>query len=698
MAVIYVAAAWVVMEVAGVLIDLAELPGGLGRIVLALLAVGFPIALILSWFYELTPEGLALERDVKPGESITHITGRRLDFVIISLLSAAVLLFAWHTWWPSVTADNSIAVLAFDNMSADPTQEYFSDGIAEELLNALAQEPELRVASRSSSFSLKGKGLDIPTMAETLNVAHVVEGSVRTQGNRVRITAQLIDASTDSHLWSQTYDRELEDIFRIQQEISVAIVAALRESLGIETSARQRAIGTTSNEAYDAFLRGRYLIEKRTQASKEGAIREFRKAIDSDPEYARAHAELAMALILTFGSDWEVAADHVERAMTLDPGLAEGHAAKGLLAMNRRDKDAAMASYRRAVEINPSYTMVHTWTAWLQNRLGNYQEAFAALEKARQLDPLSVTTTHNYAMDLIARGQLAEAQRVIEELAELSPHMRASINSELEAVGGNWAAIALGSLEAMQLDPDRLMWANGLVEGLVMLGLDADALAMIEILGEGALFNIRWGLGMYAEIVADASDEDLVLIPDNPVRSGFIGIPLAAAGQYEQARPFLEDFWKNACSMRVTISLCYTPPVVSIVATRRALSEDDADVIAAIRDNVHRLRQADITITLYDVSADFDEGLADFLDGDGKAGLRLMERAARDGYFVPLREPYLQMLYDDPGFARIRDIAESHQARERGRFLAIVCNENPYADVWEPRKKTCETFLAATGT
>ena len=211
MAVLYAIAAWLIMQVAEVIMDLANLPDWIGPTILGLLAVGFPIALIFSWFYELTPEGLSLEKDVDRAESITHVTGRRLDFIVISLLLAAVILFAYDKWWIGGPPEQSIAVLAFDNMSADPDQEYFSDGISEELLNLLAQIPELTVISRSSSFSFKGKDIAIPTLAEQLNVAHVLEGSVRKVGNRVRITAQLIDARSDSHLWSASYERNLDD-------------------------------------------------------------------------------------------------------------------------------------------------------------------------------------------------------------------------------------------------------------------------------------------------------------------------------------------------------------------------------------------------------------------------------------------------------------------------------------------------------
>jgi TolB-like protein len=193
--------------------------------------------------------------------------------------------------------DKSIAVLPFVNMSSDPEQEYFSDGISEELLNLLAKIPDLRVISRSSAFSFKGKNFDSPTIAAQLNVAHILEGSVRKAGNQVRITAQLIEARSDTHLWSETYDRDLDDIFAMQDEISAAIIGALKERLGLQFEAAPRVIAAASTEAHDAYLRGRYLMAQRTQATIEGAVREFEKAIEIDPDYARAHAELAIATL-----------------------------------------------------------------------------------------------------------------------------------------------------------------------------------------------------------------------------------------------------------------------------------------------------------------------------------------------------------------------------------------------------------------
>jgi TolB-like protein len=334
MAVLYFVAAWLIMQVAEVVIALAPLPDWIGPTILGLLAVGFPIALIFSWFYELTPEGLSLEKDIEPADSITRITGRRMDFVVISLLCATVILFAYDKWWSRGPIEQSIAVLAFENMSGDPEQGYFSDGISDELLNTLARVPELRVISRNSAFSFKGKEVDTPTIAKQLNVAYVLEGSVRKMGNRVRVTAQLIEASTDSHLWSETYDRELDDIFTVQDEIAAAISDALKLKLVLASGevVPPTVIRSANTSAYDAYLLGRELFRQRRPENVENAIRHFERALLLDDNFAPAHAQLAIAttMLLNYGrysveEAKRIAVPHLDRAQELEPDLAEAH-------------------------------------------------------------------------------------------------------------------------------------------------------------------------------------------------------------------------------------------------------------------------------------------------------------------------------------------------------------------------------------
>ena len=257
-AVLYVVAAWLIMQVAEVLSALLPglLPERFGQVTLGVLAVGFPIALVLSWFYEITPEGVSREKDVERGESITHVTGRRLDLIVIALMSAALLLFSYHTWWIPEPQQRSVAVLPFVPMTSGEDDGYFADGLTEEILNSLAQLSELQVTARTSVFFFKGKNIPVPEIADRLKVAHIVEGSVRRDGERLRITSQLIRAADGFHLWSQTYDRTRDDVFAVQQDIAEHIAEALNVVLDDNARQRMRNVGIRDVEAFIAYQKG----------------------------------------------------------------------------------------------------------------------------------------------------------------------------------------------------------------------------------------------------------------------------------------------------------------------------------------------------------------------------------------------------------------------------------------------------------
>ena len=318
-AIAYVIIAWLILQVGDTLAPALHLGEWVNSALVFFLILGFPIALFFAWAFELTPEGLKKEKEVDRSESITHLTGRKIDYLIIAALILALSYFTFDKFvldpardaelvqatTNSVTeqaaktsaSDRSIAVLAFTDLSAEGDQEYFSDGISEQLLNVLSKVPGLRVAARTSSFRFKGENRDIIDIGQQLNVGIVLEGSVRKAGPQVRVTAQLIDASNGFHLWSDTYDRQLDNIFAMQDEISAAIVGALGEHLGLRVDAGPRNDPTTSSEAYDAYLRGRHLVVQRsvTNPTVELAVREFEKSIALDPNFALGHAELAMA-------------------------------------------------------------------------------------------------------------------------------------------------------------------------------------------------------------------------------------------------------------------------------------------------------------------------------------------------------------------------------------------------------------------
>ena len=422
MAALYAVAAWLIIQVAEVLIDLAKLPDWIGTTTLWLLAIGFPIALIFSWFYEVTPEGISLEKDVDTADSIAHVTGRRLDFVVISLLCAAVILFAYDKWWMHGPPQNSIAVLPFVNMSDDTGNEYFSDGISEELLNLLTKIPELRVIARSSAFSYKGKNVSVTQIGDELNVAYVLGGSVRKDGADVRITAQLIEARSDTHVFSETYDTKLVNIFAVQDEIAEKIV----ERLSMTLLSAVPKVKEVDPVAYELMLKGRFLIGVERENLVEAA--DFlEQSVRVDSAYAPAWLDLALVYRnqANFGyRDMHEATTQarkaVERALALDPSLANAWALLGLIHITYDwDFDAADVALQRALELGPNETFVLHSAARLESALGHIEDAITLRRKILDLEPLSLYDREMLSWDLLFGGQAVEAEVRLRELLEL---------------------------------------------------------------------------------------------------------------------------------------------------------------------------------------------------------------------------------------------------------------------------------------
>jgi tetratricopeptide (TPR) repeat protein len=530
----------------------------------------------------------------------------------------------------------------------------------------------------------------------------VLEGSVRKVGNRVRITAQLIDARSDTHLWSNTYDRNLDDIFAIQDEISAAIVEALKDHLKLQIDPAPRVVAAASAEAHEAYLRGRYLVVQRTPDTVGGAVREFEKALGLDPDYALAHAELAMAILLqTFGDygnlDGPEAIDratpHVQQAMTLDPILAEAHAAAGFLSMIQGNPEEALTHYQNAVEINPNYSIVYNWMGLFFNESGRYHEELAAYEKSLALDPLSTPAITSYLVALIDRNRLADADRELEKLASLHPFWYADFRGMRRSVGGKWANAILGHLDALRIDPERFGTRLVLTWEFAAIGLEKEALAISDF----QFHYVQTFLGKPEDAVKVAEE----LYAADPSDARFrvhLGRALAGIGDYVRARPILEERWQRS-GEQVTMSLAgfiHIDAAALIAARREAGDEAGVDeLVAAIKDDVRRGREAGITRANQVFSVDFEDGFAAYLSGERERGLELISRGVEDGFFILPNEAYLQVLYDDPGFAPIRARQEARQVREHERFLAIVCNDNPYAAVWQPAEGTCERYAEA---
>jgi TolB-like protein/Flp pilus assembly protein TadD len=434
-AVAYAIVSWLILQLTDVLIPLLDLPEWVGRFVFLLLVVGFLLALILSWAYELTPQGVKLEKNVDRSESITHNTGRKLDFIIIGVLTAALLMFAldkfvWTESGAPVTIANAerrtIAVLPFINMSSDPEQEYFSDGLAEELLNLLARIPELRVTSRSSAFSYKGKDFKIADVGRELNVDHVLEGSVRRSGDRVRITAQLIDVAEDAHIWSETWERTLDDVFVVQDEIAQAVIAGLKLRLLDEAPRTD----TTSPETYTLYLQSGALIAQRTTADFLHAEAVVLRALEIDSTYVPAWLRLAAIYSEGSGSgSWhpnEVYSKSraaVMEALRLDPNNAQAHALlSGIARRYDYDLETARKEQEVAVTLDPHDPVVLLSAAGLAAIEGDYAEAVRLLKEALILDPVNPSIKVSLGHSYFGAGRLADAKSAYAEALELLPN------------------------------------------------------------------------------------------------------------------------------------------------------------------------------------------------------------------------------------------------------------------------------------
>ena len=405
----YLLVGWGLIQIADATLDPLHLPEWAGTLVVWLVGLGFPIAVILAWVLDVTPEGIKVTEAAGEGPAADDAAGA----------ASAEAKKA-----PSSTADASIAVLPFVNISGNPDDEYFSDGLSEELINLLVRLQSLRVCSRTSSFALKGKEIDMSTIAGQLGVRHVLEGSVRRSGERVRITAQLIDAIDDRHLWSKTFDRELQDIFAVQDEIAASLFSELKLTLSAD---EQQAIQSTTDnvEALDCYLRGRELYHRAGHLEKAGE--KFEEAIRIDPNYALAWAGLTYVFVDTYWykdqePSWIERADEASRkAVELAPHLAESHAARGLALRVAEQFDDADAEFDRAIAINPRLFEPIHFQAQMARSLGQYQRSAELFKRAAEVRPedyqaLALASNMSEAMGDMLRAR-EYAQESVERVA-----------------------------------------------------------------------------------------------------------------------------------------------------------------------------------------------------------------------------------------------------------------------------------------
>jgi len=450
-AIAYIVVAWLVLQVADVVLNNIASPGWVFQTLLFFLAIGFPFAAIFAWAFEMTPDGLKREADVDRSESITPQTGKKLNLMITAVLVLALGYFSYdkfvvstkrdealveattqaiteqaatQTEEPTET-DKSIAVLPFVNMSDDAGNEYFSDGLSEELLNLLAKIPELKVASRSSAFQFKGEKFDLKEVAKKLDVAHVLEGSVRKAGNQIRITAQLIKADDGYHMWSETYDRSLDNIFVIQDEISAAVVAALKIELLGEAPKSQ----VVDPEAYALMLKARYLHAQWSKENFEKAIEASKQALEIEPGYAEGWASLSVIYLTQTQSGYRdldegvaLARAAVTKALTLNPDLASAWARLALIQCQFDwDWVSADASIQKALAIEPDNIKVINAAGTVAGAMGELDDALMHYKQILVTEPLDLIGLYNVADVLLLQGKLQESENYFRQVLELNP-------------------------------------------------------------------------------------------------------------------------------------------------------------------------------------------------------------------------------------------------------------------------------------
>jgi len=476
----YLVASWLALQIVDLVLANIHAPEWVMQVFMLGLAIGFPFALIVAWAFEVTPEGVKLHKNVDPQKSIHRHTGHQLNRGIIVILSMAIVLLLTDRYRdqlfaePGSTAVNteagaraedavteisrtSIAVLPFRDMSAARDQAYFGEGIAEELLNALVKIPGLDVASRTSSFSLSTENLDIPAIAARLGVNHVLEGSVRTSGQQVRVTAQLIDVGRDVHLWSETYDGSLDDIFKIQDEITGKITAELKLQLGGGELTPSAGELTGNAAAYQLYLEGRHLWRQRNAASLNEAIRLFKQAVQLDPKFHRAWSNLAIAYTnlpdydrsAPFDDSVELGLAAAQKALEIEPQSSEALIITANYNQFHCNYSAAARQFQRAIELNPQDPTAQHWYGIMLSEAGRTAKALEHIQAAHRIDPMISAVV----------GIESRLYRNMGDYAQAVAHDREA--AALGLYGGSLHRTGIDYLYAGELDKGREILEEG---------------------------------------------------------------------------------------------------------------------------------------------------------------------------------------------------------------------------------------------
>jgi TolB-like protein/Flp pilus assembly protein TadD len=440
-AVAYAVVAWLLLQASSIFFPAFDAPPWVMKIFIIVIIFGFPVALIFSWAFEITPEGIKLESEIEPNKSIVRRTGRKIVAVTIALAVVAAGLFVYQlvrsksdtssSPATATIANKSIAVLPFDNLSRDPDNAYFAEGMQDEILTRLAKVADLKVISRTSTQHFKSTPENLPQIAKQLGVAHILEGSVQKASDQVRVNVQLINALTDAHLWADTYDRKLTDIFAVESEIAKTIADALQAKLSGSEKSSIAKVPTANPEAYELYLKGRFFWNKRDTNDLQKALGCFEQAAKEDPNYALAWSGTAdvYALLPLFGGAdpadaYPKAKEAANKAIALDPNLAEPHADLGLIgSLFDFDFALSMREFEKSIALNPNYATAHHWFGdSVLQCIGDFNRAIAEMKRALELDPLSVVFSVDLGVAYYFDGRYQEGIAQTRKALDLDPN------------------------------------------------------------------------------------------------------------------------------------------------------------------------------------------------------------------------------------------------------------------------------------
>jgi len=453
-AVAYIVAGWALSQGIAQVFPVFDVPNWIIRLVVLLIIIGLPIALVLAWSFELTPEGIkrTATADAMPVKARKKKHAWIFVVVIGGLVSIGLFFLGRYsagneTASPAGTSSKSIAVLPFDNLSRDPDNAYFAEGVQDEILTRLAKVADLKVISRTSTQHFKSTPDNLPQIAQQLGVANILEGSVQKANDQVRVNVQLINALTDAHLWAETYDRKLTDIFAIESEIAKTVADTLQAKLSSSAEHVLASRPTENPEAHELYLKGRYFWNRRTGANLQKAADYFQQAIGKDPAYALAYSGLADCHVLLpayaeLGSnprdELPKALEAARKAVELDDILGEAHTSLARALASDLQLPAAMSEFKRAIELNPNYATAHQWFGECLQSQGQLEEALAELKHAQELDPLSliINSVLGFALDTVGKSDEAIAQ--LHKTLEIDPNFinaHAQLGNVLEHQG-----------------------------------------------------------------------------------------------------------------------------------------------------------------------------------------------------------------------------------------------------------------------